>query len=66
MAEYSKPMSNEEKTKAVAVCDGCGQPVPIRVWPDGSVHRLGEHDRCCDGKTYRVLEVDTPDAFADD
>lgn len=46
-----------EKTKAVAVCDGCGEVVPVRVWSDGTIHPIGESDnRCCEEADYRVLE----------
>lgn len=56
---------NEEKTKAVAVCDGCGEVVPVRVWSDGTIHPIGEDESgCCREAEYRVLERgETTDAF---
>lgn len=55
-----------EKTKAVAVCDGCGEVTPVRVWSDGTIHPIGESDsRCCEKAEYRVLERgEETDGFA--
>lgn len=54
-----------EKEKAVAICDGCGEITPVRVWVDGHIHPIGEDDgRCCADGEYRVLEHDeSVDAF---
>lgn len=45
----------DEKTKAVAVCDGCGEVVPVRVWPDESIHPIGSEE-CCADSEYHILE----------
>lgn len=65
---YVKTMRSE-KTKAVAVCTDCNQPVPVQVFPDGHVHPLGGHHgeiRGCTGEEYRVLNGNVPDGFGDD
>lgn len=49
-------MAERKKTKAVAVCDGCGEVVPVRVWPDESVHPIGSEGGCCADADYRILE----------
>ncbi|ADJ15559.1 hypothetical protein [Halalkalicoccus jeotgali] len=49
-------MADVEKTKAVAVCDGCGELAPVRVWPDGTIHPIGSEDGCCEEADYRILE----------
>jgi hypothetical protein len=53
------------KTKAVAVCDACGEVTPVRVWSDETIHPIGESDsRCCERAEYRVLERgEQTDAF---
>lgn len=55
----------QEKEKAVAVCDGCGEIIPVRVWSDGHIHPIGEDEgQCCEGAEYRVLEQGkSADAF---
>lgn len=56
MSETAEKETNE-KEKAVAICDGCGEITPVRVWSNGHIHPIGEDDgRCCDGAEYRVLE----------
>lgn len=48
-------MTSNEKTKAVAVCSGCDQPLPVRIWPNGYIHPIGGHDDCS-GDGYQILE----------
>ncbi|WP_340605247.1 hypothetical protein [Halalkalicoccus tibetensis] len=47
------------KEKAVAVCDGCGQLMPVRVRESGAIHPIGNEEQCCATNSYRVLEADT-------
>jgi hypothetical protein len=49
-------MTDGDKKKAVAVCDGCGELVPVRVWPDESIHPIGSDEGCCGETDYRILE----------
>jgi hypothetical protein len=46
----------DEKTKAVAICDSCGEVVPVRVWPDESIHPIGSDEDCCGESEYQILE----------
>lgn len=61
----SETSEEGEKTKAAAICDGCGEITPVRVWDDGHIHPIGQDDgRCCDDAEYRVLEQgESADAF---
>lgn len=59
-------MSDDGKTKAVAVCEGCGHPRPVRVRSDGSIHQIGGESRCCTERSYRVVDDDPAPEFADD
>lgn len=54
----------KKKTKAVAVCNGCGHPIPVRVCPNGDIQPFGSHghhNQDCAGEGYRVLAGNTPD-----
>jgi hypothetical protein len=54
----------DEKTKAVAICENCGEVVPVRVWPDESIHPIGSREGCCGESEYSILEDgDSPTAF---
>lgn len=56
--------NRKEKTKAVAICEGCGEVVPVRVWPDESIHPIGSGESCCGESEYNVLESgDSSPAF---
>jgi hypothetical protein len=62
-------MSEEEqaeKERAVAVCENCGQPIPVRIWPDETIHPIGGRNRCCAEESYRVVEDETPSEFMDE
>lgn len=59
-------MPDEEKVKGVAICESCGQPSPVRIRPDGSVHPIGGRRRCCADSSYRVVENESPSEFAND
>lgn len=48
-------MASNEKTKALAMCSGCEQPLPVRIWPDGHIHPIGGHDDCGE-EEYQILE----------
>lgn len=59
-------MSEETKERAVAVCDNCGQPIPVNVWPDETIHPLGGRNQCCAEPSYHVVEDETPAEFVDE
>lgn len=60
-------MSEERtKEKAVAVCENCGQPTPVRVWPDETIHPIGTRDQCCAETSYQVVEDETPAECVDE
>ena len=60
-------MSEEEtKEKAVAVCENCGQPTPVNVRPDETIHPMGRKNRCCAEESYQVVEDETPTEFVDE
>ena len=48
-------MTSTEKTKAVAVCSDCEQPLPVRIWTNGYIHPIGGHDDWS-GEEYQILE----------
>ena len=60
-------MSEEEgKERAVAVCENCGQPMPVNVWPDETIHPVGRRNRCCAEDSYQVVEDETRAEFVDE
>lgn len=48
----------DDKTKAVATCENCGDVVPVRVWSDGSIHEIGGNSPCCADRTLRLIDGD--------
>lgn len=44
-----------EKTKALAVCENCGNTIPVRIRPDESIEPV---DCGCESPSYQVLEDD--------
>lgn len=46
-----------EKTKALAVCENCGNTIPVRIRPDESIEPVGT-DCGCESPSYQVLEDD--------
>jgi hypothetical protein len=56
-----------ENTKGVAVCDACGQFLPIQILSNGRIHPIGGHQqRDCPEGAFRVLGDATPPEFRDD
>ncbi|WP_336363180.1 hypothetical protein [Halalkalicoccus salilacus] len=55
-----------KKERGVATCENCGQPIPVNVWPDGTVHPIGGKNRCCAEPSYQVVENETPAKFVDE
>ncbi len=61
-----KPVGNsEDKRRAAAKCDRCGEIGIVQLWPDGSVQPLGQPDFCdCESSELQVLETDfDPDEY---
>lgn len=51
-------MSEGQKERALGVCTECGQPTPVRIWPDETIHPIGGTGHCCGRQSYRVVETD--------
>ena len=50
---------SDDKRRAAAKCDRCGEIGIVQVWPDGSVQPLGQLDFCdCESPRLEVLETD--------
>jgi hypothetical protein len=59
-------MSEGQKERALGVCTECGQPTPVRIWPDEIIHPIGGNGRCCGRQSYQVVETDPPIESATD
>jgi hypothetical protein len=59
-------MSEGQKERALGVCTECGQPTPVRIWPDETIHPIGGNGRCCGRQSYRIVETDSPVESATD
>jgi hypothetical protein len=57
--------NTEANAKAVAVCEGCGEYLPVQILSDGRIHPIGGHERDCPESSFRVLENATPPEFRD-
>ncbi|SEQ06649.1 hypothetical protein SAMN04489841_1204 [Natrinema salaciae] len=51
--------NNDDKQRAAAKCDHCGEIGIVQVRPDGSFQPLGQSDFCdCEPSALQVLETD--------
>ncbi len=58
-------MTDEEKTKAVARCAGCGAIVPVRVWSDGTIHSISGEAACsCEESAFEVISSESESAWS--
>lgn len=50
--------TNDDKHRAAAQCEGCGEIGIVQVWPDGTLQPLGQSDFCdCAPSRLQVLEA---------
>lgn len=51
--------TNDDKHRAAAQCERCGEIGIVQVWPDGTLQPLGQSDFCdCAPSRLQVLETD--------
>lgn len=54
--------NTDDKRRAVATCEQCGEIGIVQIWPDGTLQPLGRSTFCdCESPTLQVLETD-PDS----
>ncbi|WP_171052321.1 hypothetical protein [Haloterrigena sp. H1] len=52
-------MDNNDKQRAAAKCDHCGEIGIVQIWPDGSLQPLGQSTFCdCESSKLQVIETD--------
>ncbi|MBZ6496651.1 hypothetical protein [Natrinema longum] len=52
-------VGNDDKRRAAAECDDCGEIGIVQIWPDGSLQPLGQSNFCdCESPSLAVLETD--------
>jgi len=52
-------VDNNDKQRAAAKCDHCGEIGIVQIWPDGSLQPLGQSTFCdCESSKLQVIETD--------
>lgn len=51
--------NNDDKQRAAAKCERCGEIGIVQIWPDGDLQPLGQSNFCdCESPALQVLETD--------
>lgn len=51
--------SEQDRTKSAAVCEKCGEPITVWVWPDGRVQPVGDPGACgCEESELTIVGND--------